>query len=160
MEVKVINTSSNDLPEYSKIGDSGMDLRAELSSVNHSMMHNAEYDEKRNKLIIFSGGRCIVPTGLYTSFPIGYEIQIRPRSGLAIKNGIIVLNTPGTIDSNYRGELGVILMNLSDEPFEIAQGDRIAQAVLNKVSKIEWSEVETLDETNRGKTGYGDSGIK
>lgn len=160
MEVKVINKSLNPLPVYAKDGDSGVDLRADFTNLNEDLMFGAAYDDVRKVLIIFSGGRCIVPTGLYTSFPPGYEIQIRPRSGLAIKHGIMVVNSPGTIDSGYRNEWGVILMNLGEEPFEIKEGDRIAQAILTRVSKIDWKDVEQLDNSDRGLTGYGDSGVK
>lgn len=161
MEVKVINKSLNPLPVYAKDGDSGVDLRADLSNLDIDKLdYGAAYDDIRETLIVFPGGRCIIPTGLYTSFPPGYELQIRPRSGLAIKHGITVVNSPGTIDSGYRNEIGVILMNLGEEPFEVQQGDRIAQAVLTRVSLIEWKEVESLEESDRGKTGYGDSGIK
>lgn len=161
MKINVINRSSNELPKYAKQGDSGMDLRANFSNgLNEDLMWGSAFDEERQTLIVFSGGRVLVPTGLYTSFPPGYEIQVRPRSGLALKSGITVLNSPGTIDSGFRNEWGVILMNLSDEPFEIQQGDRIAQAVLTKVSLIDWEVVEELPESDRNKTGYGDSGIK
>ena len=160
MEVKVINKSLNPLPVYAKDGDSGVDLRADFTNLNEDLMFGAAYDDVRKVLIIFSGGRCIVPTGLYTSFPPGYEIQIRPRSGLAIKHGIMVVNSPGTIDSGYRNEWGVILMNLGEEPFEIKEGDRIAQAILTRVSKIDWKDVEQLDNSDRGLTGYGDSGVE
>ena len=160
MEVQVINKNPNGLPKYAKYGDSGMDLLADFShGLNENFMWRATYDEKREKLLIFSGGRCLVPTGLYTAFPPGYEIQIRSRSGLALKQGVFVLNSPGTVDSGYRNEIGVILMNMSDEVFEIGQGDRIAQAVLTKVSLIEWKEVESLIETDRGKGGFGHTGI-
>lgn len=160
MEVKVINKSLNPLPVYAKDGDSGVDLRADFTNLNEDLMFGAAYDDVRKVLIIFSGGRCIVPTGLHTSFPPGYEIQIRPRSGLAIKHGIMVVNSPGTIDSGYRNEWGVILMNLGEEPFEIKEGDRIAQAILTRVSKIDWKDVEQLDNSDRGLTGYGDSGVE
>ena len=161
MKINVINKSTNALPTYAKPGDSGMDLRADFThGLVEDYMVGAAVDGERETLIIFSGGRCLIPTGLYTSFPPGYEIQVRPRSGLALKQGIIVLNTPGTIDSGFRSEIGVILMNLSDEPFEIQHGDRIAQAVLAKVSLIEWNEVESLDESDRGKGGLGSSGVK
>lgn len=160
MEVQVINKNPNGLPKYAKYGDSGMDLLADFSrGLNEDFMWRAAYDEKREKLLIFSGGRCLIPTGLYTSFPPGYEIQIRSRSGLALKQGVFVLNSPGTLDSGYRNEVGVILTNMSDEVFEVAQGDRIAQAVLTKVSLIEWKEVESLTETDRGKGGFGHTGI-
>ena len=160
MDVKVINKSQNPLPSYAKDGDSGMDLRANLENLNEDLMFGAAYDKEREVLMVFPGGRCIVPTGLYTSFPPGYEVQIRPRSGLAIKQGITVLNTPGTIDSGFRNEWGIIILNLGEEVFDIKQGDRIAQAVLARVSKIDWKEVEQLEESHRGLTGYGDSGVK
>jgi len=138
-----------------------MDLRANFSNgLAEDLMVGCAWDDVRKVLLVFSGGRCLVPTGIYTSFPPGYEIQIRSRSGLALKQGVFCLNSPGTCDSSYRGEIGVILMNLSDEVFEIAQGDRIAQAVLAKVSLIEWNTVEHLDETSRGKGGFGSSNIK
>ena len=161
MKVNVINKGTNPLPSYAKSGDSGMDAMADFSrGVSEKFMHLAAYDEISKKIIVFSGGRVLVPTGLFTSFPPGYEIQVRPRSGLALKNGITVLNTPGTIDAGYRNELGVILFNSSDEVFEIAHGDRIAQLVLAKVSLIEWNEVESLDESDRGQGGLGSTGIK
>jgi len=161
MKVNVINDSINELPVYAKAGDSGMDLRANFShGLNESYMFGAAFDDIRKTLLVFSGGRVLIPTGLYTSFPPGYELQVRPRSGQALKFGVTVLNTPGTCDSCYRGELGVILINLSDEVFEIVQGDRIAQLVLAKVSLIEWNVVEHLDETSRGKGGFNSTGIK
>ena len=160
MKVNVINSSGNKLPEYAKSGDSGMDLRADFSKgIDNNLVHLGEWDEIREVFLLYSGGRCVIPTGLYTSFPPGYEIQVRSRSGLAIKNGIFCLNSPGTIDANYRSEIGVILANFSDEVFEIRQGDRIAQAVLAKVSLIEWNIVDNLNETDR-KGGFGHSGIK
>lgn len=161
MEVQVINKSTNSLPKYAKLGDAGMDLYASLSNgLNEDLMFGAALDEERNVILIFSGGRMIIPTGLYVAVPEGYELQIRPRSGAAIKSGITVLNTPGTIDSPYRGEIGVILINFSDEVFEVAQGDRIAQAVLSKFEKVEWSEVEILPESERGTGGFGSTGVK
>ena len=160
MKVNVINKGANKLPEYAKQGDSGMDLRADFSNgLNEDFMFGAAFDAERECLLVFSGGRCLIPTGLYTSFPPGYEIQVRPRSGLALKQGVTVLNTPGTVDSCYRNEIGVILTNLGDEVFEIYQGDRIAQAVLAKVSLIEWNEVDEVDNTDR-KGGFGHSGVK
>jgi len=161
MKIDIVNKSTNELPSYAKKGDAGMDVRADFSrGVSDKFFDGAAYDEERGVLILFSGGRCLVPTGIFTSFPPGYEIQVRPRSGLALKSGITVLNTPGTVDASYRGELGIILMNLSDSIFEIEHGDRIAQLVLKKVEEIEWNLVETLDESDRGKSGFGDSGIK
>ena len=159
MKVNIINKNLKGLPKYAKFGDSGMDLMADFSrGLNEDLMWGSAYDEKREKLLIFSGGRCLIPTGIYTSFPPGYEIQVRSRSGLALKSGVFVLNTPGTVDSCYRNEIGVILFNASDEVFEVSQGDRIAQAVLAKVSLIEWNEVESLDETDRGEGGFGHTG--
>jgi dUTP pyrophosphatase len=159
MKVNIINKSVNELPVYAKQGDSGMDLRANFShGLKEEYMWGAAYDDIRKTLLIYSGGRALIPTGLYTSFPPGYEIQVRPRSGLALKHGITILNTPGTCDSSYRGEIGVILMNLSDNVFEVQEGDRIAQAILAKVSLIEWNEVETLDKSDRGEGGFGSTG--
>ena len=144
MKIKVINKSNNPLPKYESSQAAGLDIRADI---NHP-------------IIIPPMKRCLIPTNLYTSIPIGYEVQIRPRSGLALKKGITVLNTPGTIDADYRGNWGVILMNLGDEDFIVNPGDRIAQAILNKVEQIEWEEVESLDETERGQGGFNSTGIK
>ena len=161
MKVNVINKSSNSLPVYAKAGDSGMDVMADFSKgINEKFMHHAAYDEIRQKILVFSGGRVLVPTGIFTSFPPGYEIQVRSRSGLALKQGVFVLNSPGTIDSGYRNEIGVILFNTSDEVFEIGHGDRIAQLVLAKVSLIEWNEVLDLDSSERGEGGFGSTGVK
>lgn len=156
MKVQVINKSKNPLPKYAIPGDAGMDLMADFSKgINEKFLDFAEFDEERKTLIMFSGGRALVPTNIYTAIPEGYEIQIRPRSGLALKSGVTVLNTPGTIDAGYRNSWGVILINLSSEPFEINQGDRIAQAVLHKFENIEWESVESLDSTERGTGGFG-----
>ena len=161
MKVQIVNDSLNELPKYAKKGDAGMDLRADFSKgVNEDFLFFSAFDEERNTVIIFSGGRALIPTNIHVGIPEGYELQIRPRSGLALKAGITVLNTPGTIDAGYRNSIGVILQNLGEEEFEVAQGDRIAQAVLNKIEKIEWKTVESLDKTERGLTGFGDSGIK
>jgi len=161
MQVQIVNKSMNELPDYAKLGDSGMDVRANFSNgLNEDFMFGAAFDDIRKTLIIFSGGRCLVPTGLYTSITPGYEIQVRSRSGLALKSGVFVTNGIGTIDAGYRSEIGVILTNLGSEPFEIVQGDRIAQLVLVKVEHAEWNVVETLDESDRGETGFGASGIK
>ena len=161
MKVNVINKGTNPLPSYAKSGDSGMDAMADFSrGVSEKFMHLAAYDEISKKIIVFSGGRVLVPTGLFTSFPSGYEIQVRSRSGLALKQGVFVLNSPGTIDSGYRNELGVILFNTSDDVFEISHGDRIAQLVLAKVSLIEWNEVVDLDSSDRGEGGFGSTGVK
>lgn len=142
--VKVINNSNNPLPQYATIGSAGLDLRANISE----------------PIVIKPLERKLIPTGLHISLPKGYEIQIRPRSGMAIKHGITCINTPGTIDSDYRGDIGVGLINLSNELFTVNPGDRIAQGVLNKVEQINWVEVSTLDETERASNGYGHTGIK
>lgn len=158
MKVKIVNNSTNPLPEYAYDGDSGMDLRAELSLVNEKFLFNTVYEN--NTITIYPGGRALIPTGIKTSFPKGYEVQIRSRSGLALKNGIFVLNSPGTIDSNFRNFYGVILFNANDEPFIVHQGDKIAQMVLTKVETITWDEVESLEETDRNLGGFGSSGVK
>ena len=140
MVVTVVNKSNNDLPEYETPGAAGLDVRA-----------NADF-------YIHPGAIQLVPTGLFVEIPPGYEIQVRPRSGLALKHGITVLNSPGTIDSDYRGEIGVILINHGKEPFDISPGDRIAQLVLCKVERIEWDVNSALTGTFRGKKGFGSTG--
>lgn len=142
MEVKIINKSKYPNPEYKNPGDAGMDLRANIET----------------PITINTLERVCIPTGLYLGVPEGYELQVRPRSGLAVKNGITVLNTPGTVDAGYRGEIGVIIINLSQEKFTINPGDRIAQAVLNKFETIVWENTETLDETERASGGFGSTG--
>ena len=143
MTIKVINKSKHDLPKYQTELSAGMDLYANI-------------DEP---ITLKPLERTLVKTGLFISLPKGYEAQIRPRSGLAFKNGITVLNTPGTIDADYRGEIGVILVNLSSQDFTINDGDRIAQMVIAKHETATWEEVENLDETNRGEGGFGSSGV-
>ena len=143
MTIKVINKSKHNLPKYQTELSAGMDLYA-----------NIDEPITLNPL-----ERTLVKTGLFISLPKGYEAQIRPRSGLAFKNGITVLNTPGTIDADYRGEIGVILVNLSSQDFTINDGDRIAQMVIAKHETAIWEEVENLDETNRGEGGFGSSGV-
>ena len=143
MTIKVINKSKHDLPKYQTELSAGMDLYANI-------------DEP---ITLKSLERTLVKTGLFISLPKGYEAQVRPRSGLAFKNGITVLNTPGTIDADYRGEIGVILVNLSSQDFNINDGDRIAQMVIAKHETATWEEVENLDETNRGEGGFGSSGV-
>lgn len=165
MQIKVINKSSNELPKYAHpVGDSGVDLRAELSTVNEKFLFNSELitndDNSERVVVINPGGRALIPTELYTEIPIGYEIQIRPRSGLALKNGITVCNTPGTIDATYRNSWGVVLINLGTEPFVVCQDDRIAQAVLMKVETIEWDLVNTLEDSDRGLGGFGSTNIQ
>jgi dUTP pyrophosphatase len=142
MEVQVINRSNHDLPNYETELSAGLDLRANINE-----------DIQLNSL-----ERVLIPTGLYIALPTGAEAQIRPRSGLAYKHGLTVLNSPGTIDADYRGEVKVLLVNLSNEPFIIKNGERIAQMVVAKHERVEWSLVEELDETVRGAGGFGHTG--
>ena len=159
--VQIINKSSNELPSYAHDGDSGMDVKADFTRGNNEKyFHKAAWDDERAKLLIFPGGRALIPTGLYVSIPKGYEIQVRPKSGLSLKFGITVLNTPGTVDSPYRGELGVILINNGEDVFEIAQGMEVAQLVVTRVSTANWNVVEELDDTPRGDGGFGSTYLK
>ena len=163
MKVQVINKSGNELPKYETPQSAGMDLRADLWSINEKFLYDARVvrreDGTIDYIVIETGGRALIPTELYTAIPKGYEVQIRPRSGLALKHGVTVLNTPGTIDADYRNGWGVILMNNDlRNSFKIYQGDRIAQAVLTKVEQIEWQEVSELDSTDRGLGGFGSTG--
>lgn len=144
MKVQIINRGHNPLPQYATEQSAGLDLRANLDSP-------VELKPLERKLI---------PTGLYMALPKGYEAQVRPRSGLAIKKGITVLNSPGTIDADYRGEICVILINLSDQPFLINDGERIAQMVIARHEQAEWEQVDVLDETERGAGGFGHSGVE
>ena len=144
MEVKVINKSNNPLPEYSTTQSAGMDLRAFITE----------------SVILGALDRALIPTGLYIEMPEGYEAQVRPRSGLAIKYGVTVLNSPGTIDADYRGEICVELINLSNKPYTVEPGERIAQLVFNKCEQAELVEVEELSETERGEGGFGHTGNK
>jgi len=141
-EVKIVNTSNNPLPEYATDGAAGMDLRADLVT----------------PVVLKSLERKLIPTGLFIELPHGYEAQVRPRSGLAIKQGITCLNSPGTIDSDYRGEIKIVLINLSGEDQIINPGDRIAQLVLQKTEKIQWELVTVLTETDRSNGGFGSTG--
>lgn len=145
MKVKIINKSNNELPAYETACSAGMDLRAYLPE---------------GAIVLKPLQRALVPTGLFMEIPNGYEGQVRPRSGLAIKNGISVLNTPGTIDADYRGEIKIILVNLSDNDFVINSGERIAQIVFAKCEQMEVVNVETLSETERGTGGFGHTGVK
>ena len=142
MKVNIINKSKHSLPAYETNLSAGMDLRANLSE----------------PIILQPMQRALIPTGLYIELPSGTEAQIRPRSGLAFKNGITVLNSPGTIDADYRGEIKVLLINLSQEPFEIKDSERIAQMVVSKHETVEWQLVESLNETQRGEGGFGHTG--
>lgn len=142
MKIKIVNRSHHALPQYATALSAGLDLRA-----------NLEED-----ITLQPMERRLVPTGLSIALPEGYEAQVRPRSGLALKHGITLLNTPGTIDADYRGEIGVIMVNLSDTPFNIADGDRIAQLVIARYEQAEWETVEALDSTERGNGGFGHTG--
>ncbi len=144
MNVKIVNKSHHPLPDYATPLSAGMDVRANLSE----------------PVVLRPLERRLIPTGLYIALPEGYEAQMRPRSGLALKHGISLLNTPGTIDADYRGEIGVILVNLSDEPFTVNDGERICQMVVTSYARVVWQSQETLDETQRGAGGFGHTGEK
>jgi len=144
MTIKIINKSQHALPHYETVASAGMDLRANITASE----------------TLLPLERAIIKTGLFIELPIGYEAQVRPRSGLAAKKGITVLNAPGTVDADYRGEIGVILVNLSNAPFTIENGERIAQLVIAKHARAEWIEVEELSDTTRGAGGFGSTGVK
>lgn len=144
MKIKIINRSHHSLPQYATEQSAGVDLRANLEA----------------PIELRPMERRLIPTGLFLSLPKGFEAQVRPRSGLALKRGVTVLNTPGTIDADYRGEVGVILINLSSDPFIIEDGERIAQMIIARHEQAEWEQVEVLDETGRGAGGFGHSGVK
>lgn len=160
INIPVINKSSNKLPKYAHKGDAGFDLRANVEEIENSNYLFNAIKLNDTTIILNPGGRVLIPTGLYMAIPEGYELQIRPRSGLALNHGITVVNTPGTIDAIYRGNIGVILKNDGTESFIIEQGDRIAQGVLNKVEEANLIETDSLDETDRSDSGYGKSGVK
>jgi len=144
MQIKVINNSQHLLPTYETIASAGLDIRANLT----------------DSITLKPLERALVKTGIFLEIPVGYEAQVRPRSGLAFKNGVTVLNSPGTIDADYRGEVGVILINLSNEHFLINNGERIAQLVFAKVEQAQWTEVEILSDTARGEGGFGSTGVE
>lgn len=144
MKIKIINKSKHPLPGYETLASAGMDIRANIEE----------------KILIGPQERALVPTGLFIELPIGYEAQVRPRSGLALKKGITCLNSPGTIDADYRGEIGIILANVSKETFAVEDGERIAQLVIAKHERAEWEEVEELSSTERGAGGFGSTGVK
>jgi dUTP pyrophosphatase len=144
MKVKIVNRSQWPLPQYATPQSAGVDLRADIPG----------------GIVLEPLGRAMVPTGLYLEIPAGYEAQVRPRSGLAAKKGVTVLNSPGTIDADYRGEVRVILVNLSSEPFTVEPGERIAQMVIARHEHVEWEEVEVLEESERGAGGFGSTGVK
>jgi dUTP pyrophosphatase len=143
MIIKIINTSNHPRPAYETLASAGMDLRANINE----------------QIVLKAMERKLVPTGLFLELPLGFEAQIRPRSGLALKHGITVLNSPGTIDADYRGEIKILLINLSNTDFEINNGDRIAQMIISKHEQVAWELVETLSETLRGAGGYGHTGL-
>lgn len=142
MKISIVNKSKHTLPEYKTVSSAGMDIKANLEET----------------VVLKSLERRLIPTGLYIELPNGYEAQIRPRSGLALKEGLGILNTPGTIDADYRGEIGIIVVNLSNEEITIKDGDRICQMVINCVEQAEWIEVEELEPTERGTGGFGHTG--
>jgi len=144
MKIKIVNRSRHNLPKYSTEYSAGMDLRASLNA----------------PVVLKPLERKLIPTGLFIELPVGYEAQIRPRSGLAVKHGLTVLNTPGTIDADYRGEIGVILINLSDKEFVVEDGERVCQMIIAKHEKAEWESVEILNESDRGAGGFGHTGVK
>ena len=144
MKIKIVNNSQHDSPEYATSQSAGLDLRANLTE----------------SITLKPLARTLVKTGLFIELPEGYEAQVRPRSGLAYKKGVTVLNSPGTIDADYRGEIGVILVNLSEEEFVIENGERVAQLVIAKHEQAQWVEVENLDKTDRGSGGFGSTGVK
>lgn len=143
MQIDVINKSRHALPQYETPLSAGLDLRANIDT----------------PITLEPLARCLVPTGLYIALPAGYEAQVRPRSGLAVKKGVTVLNSPGTIDADYRGEICVVLVNLSSEPFVINDGERIAQMVVARHERVEWRPVDQLDDTQRGAGGFGHTGV-
>ena len=144
MKIKIVNKSKHPLPEYATPGSAGMDLRANIDA----------------PITLAPGERKLIPTGIYISLPVGYEAQVRPRSGLALKYGIGLANMLGTVDSDYRADVGVILINLGQEDFVVNDGERIAQMVIAKHETAEWDVVDELDETERGEGGYGHTGVK
>lgn len=144
MKINIINKSTNALPNYETGASAGMDLRAHISE----------------PILLGPLNRAVIKTGLFIELPMGYEAQVRPRSGLAAKKGITVLNAPGTVDADYRGEIGVILVNLSNEPFTVQNGERIAQLVIAKHERAEWVRVKKISETARGEDGFGSTGVK
>lgn len=164
IKLKVYNSSPFELPSYKTIMSAGMDVRANLSNVyDLKIQGDFSCDDEKQTLTLKPLSRAIIPTGLHIAIPEGYEVQLRPRSGLAIKDGITLLNTPGTIDADYRGEIGVIIANISNKDVVISHEDRIAQLVIKEQPQIEWDEVSSLDDlgnTDRGNGGFGHTGKK
>lgn len=168
VDVKIINKSNNKLPKYETKNSSGLDVRADFSRLTPEnpikAYGNCQFvfkSEKNNPYLILDPGcRALIPTGLFVSLPEGYKIQVRPRSGLALKEGLSILNTPGTIDADYRGEIGIIIINHGLNPVVIENEERIAQLVLNKIEQINWIESNDLDKTDRGEGGFGHTNLK
>lgn len=144
VKVKIVNKSKHDLPAYGSLMAAGMDLRANLDT----------------PVTLMVGDRCLIPTGIHIQLPEGYECQIRPRSGLALKHGITLVNAPGTVDADYRGDVGAIVQNLGHEPFTINDGDRICQMVIKEYVHVEWDEISSLDSSERGEGGFGHTGVE
>jgi len=174
LEVRIFNAGKNDLPSYSKPNDAGFDIRTDLSKIKRAedFMGNKRYifypavesSKEKACVILRPNGRILIPSNIHVNIPEGYEIEVRPRSGLAIKYGITIVNSPGTVDCGYLGGIGIILLNTDTENnFEIYDGDRIAQGILKEMIHCDWKEVSTIEElgeTERGHSGFGDSGIK
>ncbi len=165
VKVPVINKSNNPLPAYADNGfNSGCDARANLRGLQEKFMFSAKIVRGAHDVIdcirIEPGGRALIPTGLFVAIPAGYEIQVRPRSGLSLNYAVTIVNTPGTIDASYRGEIGIILENRGTKTFDVHQGDKICQLVLKEVPIIEWVPVESLDETARGEGGFNSTGVQ
>lgn len=163
MKIPVIKNTLNELPKYETPESAGCDLRADLWEIKEKFLFNAEVirnlDNTINCIKIYPGGRVLIPTGLKMAIPSGYEGMVRPRSGLALKNGITLVNTPGCVDADYRGDIGVILINHGCDPFDVHQGDRIAQLVINKIEQVEFEIVDALDDTARGAGGFGSTNV-
>lgn len=160
IKVEVINGSQNELPKYETEGAAGMDVRAELSLINEKTILKDAYLNDEGDLVIKPLGRAQIPTGLKVAIPNGYEIQVRSRSGLAIKKGLIMANSVGCVDSDFRGGICILVLNCSNEDITITKGERITQFVLSPIEQIDWKSVETLDETERGEGGFGHTGVK
>lgn len=160
MKVQIINKSENELPVYKTEGSAGMDVKANFDNVGELKGKNFSFNRITQEVTILPGGRVLVPTGLYVALPKGTHLDVRPRSGLALKKGLTVLNTPGLIDEDYRGEIGIIIVNVGGGRETIKHGDDVAQLVLMKYEKADWKEVEVLDETERGEGGFGSTDEK
>lgn len=164
MKIQVIKNTNNELPKYETIESAGCDLRADLCNITEKFLFNSDIVYNLDNTIayiqIHPGGRALIPTGLKMAIPSSYEGMVRPRSGLALKNGVTVLNTPGCVDADYRGDIGVILINHGCDPFDVHQGDRIAQLIINKIEQVEFEVVNELDDTARGAGGFGSTNVR